>query len=92
MMKKITVVLLAAALSGCISAKTSPPIDVALVPNDCRNREAIVNWLDEQAHIPQQRLESDADFLRHRRSIRAKIWDLRYQCQPVNNDQLRVYK
>ena len=92
MMKKITVVLLAAALSGCISAKTSPPIDVALVPNDCRNREAIVNWLDEQAHIPQQRLESDADFLRHRRSIRSKIWDLRYQCQPVNNDQLRVYK
>ena len=92
MMKKITVVLLAAALSGCINARVSPPIEVAMVPNDCRNRDAIIRWLTEQAEQPRQTLESEQDFLRHRKQIRAKIWDLRYQCQPVNNDQLRVYK
>lgn len=91
-MKNLCVILITVALSGCINARVSPPIEVAMVPNDCRNSDAIIRWLTEQAEQPRQTLESEADFLRHRRQIRAKIWDLRYNCQPVNADQLKVYK
>jgi PBP1b-binding outer membrane lipoprotein LpoB len=80
---KIALVVAILALSGCVSPKTAPPIDVALVPNDCRNQEAIVNWLSQQAAIPQQPLESYESYSQHRRQIRAKIWHIRYVCKPV---------
>lgn len=70
-------------LAGCMSPKTSPPLDVRMIPDDCRNKEAIIDWLTEQASIPQQSLESDINYEKHRRSIRAKIWSMRYACQPV---------
>ena len=81
--KHLAPVLALVFLTGCMTPKTSPPIDVAMVPNDCRNKDAIVNWLSDQAAIPQQRLESDENFQRHRRQIRSKIWNMRYVCQPV---------
>ena len=71
------------ALSGCMTPRTSPPIEVAMIPNDCRNQEAIVNWLTQQAAIPQQPLESNESYHHHRRQIRAKIWHIRYECKPV---------
>ena len=81
--KHLAPVLALVALTGCMTPKTSPPIEVAMMPNDCGNREAIINWLSQQAAIPQQSLESDENFQRHRRQIRAKIWNMRYVCQPV---------
>lgn len=81
--KHLAPVVALIALTGCMTPKTSPPIEVAMMPNDCRNREAIINWLSQQAAIPQQRLESDENFERHRRQIRSKIWNMRYVCQPV---------
>jgi hypothetical protein len=81
--KHLALVVAVVVLTGCMTPKTSPPIDVAMVPDDCRNRDAIVNWLSQQAAIPQQRMESDENFQRHRRQIRAKIWNMRYVCQPV---------
>ena len=38
-------------LSGCATA-TSPPIDVRLIPNDCANQHAIVNWLQRESIRP----------------------------------------
>ena len=91
-MKTLLALASVAALTGCINAGVSPPINVAMVPDDCRNSDAIIGWLTQQAEQPQQMLEKDEDFLRHRRQIRAKIWHMRYVCQPVNADSLRVYR
>ena len=35
--------------TGC--ANVRPPVDVSLIPNDCANQTAIVNWLEEQSKI-----------------------------------------
>ena len=43
----------------------------------------MIDWLDGQARIPQQRGESTVDYTRSRNEIRQKIWDIRYYCQPV---------
>lgn len=81
--ESLVMVLISAALSGCMTPNVSPPVNVAMVPNDCRNREIIINWLTEQAQRPQQMGENHENYERNRRQIRAKIWDLRYHCQPV---------
>ena len=81
--KHLAPVMVLVALTGCMSPKTSPPLNVSMVPNDCGNREAIVNWLSEQASIPRQPLETEENYERHRRQIRSKIWTVRYVCQPV---------
>ena len=71
------------ALTGCAHHSTSPPLNVAMVPNDCANRELIVNWLSSQAAVPKQTLETEQEYERNRSAIRAKIWVMRYHCQPV---------
>ena len=76
-------VLLLALLSGCAYHNPSPPISVQAMPNDCANRAAIINWLTREANVPQQMLESKESYERHRGEIRAKIWTVRYNCQPV---------
>jgi hypothetical protein len=70
-------------LTGCMTAKTAPPVNLALVPNDCQNIEIIADYLQRQAALPRQILESEQDYEFHRRQIRAKIWDMRYRCRPV---------
>lgn len=81
--KHLAPVVALVALTGCMSPKTSPPLNVSMVPNDCGNREAIINWLTEQASIPRQPFETEENYERHRRQIRSKIWTMRYVCQPV---------
>ena len=81
-MKKLVLVM-SLLLAGCMSPKMSPPVNVAMIPTDCRNRELIINYLSEQAAIPRQPLESQENYEKHRRQIRAKIWNMRYHCQPV---------
>lgn len=75
-----TVVL---ALAGCMTPNVSPPVDVSMVPNDCGNREFIIDWLTQQAALPRKHGESLENYEFHRRQIRAKIWHLRYICQPA---------
>ena len=69
-------------VAGC--ANVRPPVDVMLIPNDCANQTAIVNWLEEQGRISPPSLLSDKDqYARHRASIRQRIWNMRYTCNPV---------
>jgi hypothetical protein len=67
---------------GC-AHNSAPPLDVSQIPNDCANREAIIRWLNEQATLPRQPLESEKDYEKHRASIRHHVWRLRYNCQSV---------
>lgn len=83
MKSKALMLAAAVALSGCMTPQVAPPINVAMVPTDCRNKELIINWLSEQAAIPRQHRETEENYERHRRQIRAKIWNMRYHCQPV---------
>lgn len=81
-MNKIPILALAV-LTGCASQPYRPPLDISTIPNDCGNRTSIIGWLDRQAAIPQQSLESKEDYERSRGQIRSRIWSLRYHCQPV---------
>ena len=59
------------------------PVDVALIPNDCANRHAIVAWLESLQKLPRSPLQSEAEYDQDQSKIRARIWHLRYHCQPV---------
>ena len=69
-MKYLLLVLL---LSGC-SHFTSKPIDVSLIPNDCANQQGIIRWLETQ---------SQGEWNEHVSQIKARIWTIRYTCNPV---------
>ena len=62
-------------LTGCATRIPPPPMAVQAMPNDCANRTAIINWLSDL-----ERKQTDE---RYRGEIRAKIWTVRYNCQPV---------
>ncbi len=80
----VCMMILTVALSGCASAPpTAMPLNVAMLPQDCQNRQIMLDWLQAQAQQPQHRQESNRDFQRSRGEIRKKIWDIRYHCQPV---------
>ena len=82
-MSKLLIALLAVAATGCVSVVQHAPLDVSQIPNDCANRNAIVNWLEQNARVPQQTTESKEDYERSRAQIRSRIWSMRYTCQPV---------
>ena len=82
-MNKFLIALLTVAVVGCASQPYRPPLDVSTIPNDCGSKNSIITWLDRQAAIPQQYLESKEDYERSRGQIRSRIWSLRYTCQPV---------
>lgn len=66
-------------LSGCASAPRMP-VDVSLIPNDCANRHAIVNWLENSANFYQ----NDRTHEQTVTNIKARIWHIRYHCQPAS--------
>jgi hypothetical protein len=76
------IAVLALTTAGCTTNR-APPVDVRLVPNDCVNRQLIINYLSEQAALPRGTLESQQDYERTRAEIRQRIWTMRYYCQPV---------
>ena len=82
-MNKLLIALLAVTLVGCASQPYRPPLDISTIPNDCGNRNSITAWLERQAAIPPQPMESNEDYTRSRGQIRSRIWSLRYHCQPV---------
>jgi hypothetical protein len=82
-MNKLLIALLFVAATGCVSVVQRAPLDVSQIPNDCANRNAIINWLDQNARVPQQTTESKEDYERSRAQIRSRIWSMRYTCQPV---------
>ena len=82
-MNKLLAALLVVALTGCVSVVQRAPLDVSQVPNDCANRAAIIGWLEQNARVPQQTMESKEDYERSRAQIRSRIWSMRYTGQPV---------
>lgn len=81
-MKSIALVMAMACVAGCANNR-APPVDVRLIPNDCVNRQLIIDYLTEQAALPRGHLESQKDYERTRAEIRSRIWTMRYYCQPV---------
>jgi len=59
------------------------PVDVALIPDDCANRHAIIAWLENLAKTPQTFTESDQKYDQAQSAVKARIWRLRYNCQRV---------
>jgi len=82
-MNKLLIAVLITSVVGCASQPYRPPLDISTIPNDCGNRNSIMAWLERQAAIPQQPMESNEDYTRSRAQIRSRIWSLRYHCQPV---------
>jgi hypothetical protein len=82
-MNKLLIALLAMTLVGCASQPYRPPLDVSTIPNDCGNKNSLIAWLERQAAIPPQPMESKEDYAISRGQIRSRIWSLRYTCQPV---------
>jgi hypothetical protein len=82
-MKKVLFVALVSLLFGCGTPRLVAPGAVLAMPNDCANRQAILNWLSSQAAIPRQPFESEKEYEHNRSQIRSKIWITRYNCQPV---------
>ena len=82
-MNKIAILTLITALTGCVTVVDRTPLDITQVPNDCANRAAIIQWLENNARVPQQSSESKQDYERSRGQIRSRIWSMRYHCQPV---------
>jgi hypothetical protein len=81
-MNKLATLAMIATLAGCASSPPAP-IDVSLIPNDCANRQLIINYLESQAQMPRATFESEKDYVRSRSQIRNRIWTVRYHCQPV---------
>jgi hypothetical protein len=80
----ILALVAAAALAGCAAPRAQQaPMAVQVMPNDCANRAAIINWLTQQAAISRHPLESQDAYEQNQRQIRYRIWTIRYNCQPA---------
>ena len=73
-MNKLLIALLAVTLVGCASQPYRPPLDISTIPNDCANQQRIVRWLESQ---------SQGEWNEQVAQIKARIWHLRYTCNPV---------
>lgn len=82
-MKTFLAFVVAVGLTGCAVPYTPAPTAVQVMPNDCANRTAIINWLTHQAAIPRQPFESELNYEQSRAQIRHRIWTVRYNCQRV---------
>lgn len=80
---KIIAPLALAFLVGCAASNHTIPAAVSAMPNDCANRQALINWLETQSAIPRQAFESERQYEQTRSQIRHRLWLVRYNCQPV---------
>lgn len=67
-------------LSGCAQAPRMP-VDVALIPDDCANRQAITRWLEDVARTPRPPLQNQEDYDQTISTVKARMWRIRYACQ-----------
>jgi hypothetical protein len=83
-MKLALALLLSLSVMGCaVPRAQQPPMSVRVMPNDCANRGAIINWLTQQAAVPRAPMESQQSYDQTQRQIRYRIWTIRYNCQPA---------
>ena len=81
-MKTILAIVLLS-LVGCSTYDRHVPASVAVMPTDCSNRVAIINWYQSQLAVPRPPLQNERAYENYREQIRYRIWHLRYHCQPV---------
>lgn len=70
-------------LAGCVSPNISPPLDTSLVPNDCLNQQQLSRYLEHHAQQPQYKLESQEQYEHRKGQYKARMWNLRYNCNRV---------
>jgi len=84
-MVKLLIVLLSAAIVGCAAPRdlSRVPAAVQIMPNDCANRAMLIQWLSRQAAISKSPFETQEAYDQAQAQIRYRIWNVRYNCQPV---------
>jgi hypothetical protein len=84
-MKLVAVAIVAAVLTGCAAPRdlARVPAAVQIMPNDCANRAMLIQWLSRQAAISRTPFESQEAYDQAQAQIRYRIWNVRYNCQPV---------
>jgi hypothetical protein len=81
-MKTILALLAVSMLTGCAAGmRPSAASEVAMIPNDCANKTFILRYLEEQSNMSKGWLQTEEDYQANRSAIRAKIWNLRENCQ-----------
>ena len=79
-MNRIFLIASLLALAGCAQVPRMP-VDVAVVPDDCANRQAIVRWLETVNQTPRGAFQSERDYQHNQMVIKSRIWRMRYNCQ-----------
>lgn len=69
-------------IAGCTTVPKMP-VDVALVPNDCANQQAITQWLIEVAKTSKSTFQNQKDYEQFQSQVKSKIWNIRYACNPA---------
>ena len=79
-MKRILLMLAAlTVVTGCAQVPRKP-VDVAIMPDDCANSQAIIRWLESVITQTQSR---DYPNVNYQSELKNRIWRLRYRCQPA---------
>ena len=79
---KILAVTLAVALAGCATGyRISTVSELDQIPDDCRNKDMLIKYLENQTHIPKPLTESQKEYDAKTRALHNKIWHLRYVCR-----------
>ena len=78
---KVAMLVTLLTLVGCTTAR--PPTDVTIIPNDCANNTAITNWLVAQSKQPRSMFENEELYYEHKRSIKNRLWNFRYNCNAL---------
>ena len=81
-MKRLLIVCAFFALAGCAGSPRMP-VDVAVIPDDCANQQAISRWLTQVIQTPRSQFTNREAYEEHISSVKAKLWTLRYRCNPA---------
>jgi hypothetical protein len=83
-MKHLLTIVAISSLVGCASGyRIAHTSEVNNIPIDCGNRNLMIKWLEGQAEYSKPYTETQKEYDAKTSAIKAKIWQLRYNCQPV---------
>jgi hypothetical protein len=85
-MLRIAIVLICLSLlGGCtLINNRNIPSSVSLMPTDCANERAIINWLEFQERQERGVFTNEEVYTQDKRAIKFYKWRLRYACNPAN--------
>ena len=79
-MKTLILTLTVLLATGC-ATYSAPPEAVAVMPNDCANKQAIESYLIKQVEA-NPGLMSEEDYETKKSYYKRALWQLRYNCNP----------